>query len=108
MRWSHSGKWMVTTDDRGFAKYWQTNFNNVHTFQAHSEAVRASRWESYGAASLVLHGFLVRSCSICDTVTFSICAFIVTIFLCTDILLLTAGERVVEIILRKILLMIRK
>ena len=44
MTWSHSGKWLVTTDDRGFIKYWQINFNNVHTFQAHSEAVRSSRW----------------------------------------------------------------
>ena len=34
---------MVTTDDRGFVKYWQINFNNVHTFQAHSEPVRSSR-----------------------------------------------------------------
>ena len=96
MRWSHSGKWMVTTDDRGFAKYWQTNFNNVHTFQAHSEAVRASRWDSYSAASLFLQGCVVYGCCICDTITFSVHAFIVTIFLCTDILLLTIGEGVIE------------
>jgi hypothetical protein len=38
--------WMVTTDDRGFVKYWQSNFNNVHTFQAHAEPVKCSRWES--------------------------------------------------------------
>lgn len=37
---------MVTTDDRGFVKYWQSNFNNVHTFQAHSEPIRCSRWDS--------------------------------------------------------------
>lgn len=36
--------WMVTTDDRGFVKYWQSNFNNVHTFQAHSDPVKCSRW----------------------------------------------------------------
>ena len=36
---------MVTTDDRGFVKYWQSNMNNVHTFQAHSEPVRSSRWD---------------------------------------------------------------
>ena len=45
MEWSHNGTWMVTTDDRGFVKYWQSNMNNVHTFQAHSEPVRSSRWD---------------------------------------------------------------
>ncbi len=35
--------WMVTTDDRGFVKYWQCNFNNVHTFQAHSDPVKCCR-----------------------------------------------------------------
>lgn len=37
--------WMVTTDDRGLVKYWQSNFNNVHTFQAHADPVKCSRWE---------------------------------------------------------------
>ena len=46
MVWSHNGVWMVTTDDRGFVKYWQSNFNNVHTFQAHAEPVKCSRWDS--------------------------------------------------------------
>ena len=45
MEWSHNGTWMVTTDDRGFVKYWQSNMNNVHTFQAHSDPVRSSRWD---------------------------------------------------------------
>eukprot|EP00731_Ephydatia_muelleri_P015100 Em0008g820a len=41
MTWSHQGTdWMVTTDDKGYVKYWQSNMNNVHTFQAHSEPVR--------------------------------------------------------------------
>lgn len=35
----------MTTDDRGFVKYWQSNFNNVHTFQAHADPVKCSRWE---------------------------------------------------------------
>ena len=26
-------------------KYWQSNLNNVHTFQAHNEPVRCSRWD---------------------------------------------------------------
>lgn len=42
MVWSHKGVWMVTTDDRGFVKYWQSNLNNVHTFKAHDEPVRSS------------------------------------------------------------------
>jgi len=45
MEWSHNGTWMVTSDDRGFVKYWQSNMNNVHTFQAHSEPVRSCRWD---------------------------------------------------------------
>ena len=39
--------WMVTTDDRGFVKYWQSNFNNVHTFQAHSDPVKCSRLDVF-------------------------------------------------------------
>lgn len=45
MVWSHNGVWLVTTDDRGLVKYWQSNFNNVHTFQAHADPVKSSRWE---------------------------------------------------------------
>ena len=45
MTWGHNGLWMVTTDDRGFVKYWQANLNNVHTFQAHTDPVRCSRWD---------------------------------------------------------------
>ena len=37
--------WMVTTDDKGLVKYWQSNMNNVHTFQAHNESIRGCRWE---------------------------------------------------------------
>ena len=44
MQWSHNGVWMVTSDDRGFVKYWQSNLNNVHTFQAHTEPIRCTRW----------------------------------------------------------------
>ena len=35
---------MTSTDDKGFVKYWQANLNNVHTFQAHNDPVRSSRW----------------------------------------------------------------
>ena len=37
--------WMATTDDRGVVKYWQSNMNNVHTFQAHNDPIRGCRWE---------------------------------------------------------------
>lgn len=46
---------MVTTDDRGFVKYWQSNFNNVHTFQAHAEPVKCSRWDSTSAGHVTRH-----------------------------------------------------
>ena len=38
--------WMATTDDRGMVKYWQSNMNNVHSFQAHSETIRGCRWDA--------------------------------------------------------------
>ena len=38
--------WMVTTDDKGVVKYWQSNMNNVHSFQAHNETIRGCRWET--------------------------------------------------------------
>ena len=59
MNWSHNGKWMVTTDDRGFVKYWQINFNNVHTFQAHNEPVRSSRWDILGGSIIYCHMIVI-------------------------------------------------
>ncbi len=35
---------MVTADQTGYVKYWQSNMNNVKMFQAHKEPVRAIRW----------------------------------------------------------------
>jgi WD40 repeat protein len=46
MEWSHNGMWMATTDDRGTVKYWQSNMNNVHSFQAHNETIRGCRWDA--------------------------------------------------------------
>lgn len=40
MEWSHDDKWMVTGDNDGIVKYWESNMNNVKAFKAHSEAVR--------------------------------------------------------------------
>ena len=66
MTWSHQGTdWMVTTDDKGYVKYWQSNMNNVHTFQAHSEPVRCSRWGS--CTAMCSHYFVtVGTCSVYD------------------------------------------
>ena len=44
---------MTSTDDHGFVKYWQANLNNVHTFQAHNDPVRSSRWDSLSSSLLV-------------------------------------------------------
>ncbi|CAG2116343.1 unnamed protein product [Medioppia subpectinata] len=43
MTWSRSDHWMVTADQTGYVKYWQSNMNNVKMFQAHKEPVRAIR-----------------------------------------------------------------
>ena len=43
MVWSRNDSWMVTADQTGYVKYWQSNMNNVKMFQAHKEPVRAIR-----------------------------------------------------------------
>ena len=45
MVWSRNDHWMVTADQTGYVKYWQSNMNNVKMFQAHKEPVRAIRCE---------------------------------------------------------------
>ena len=40
MIWSRNEQWMMTGDDKGYIKYWQTNMNNVKMFQGHIEAIR--------------------------------------------------------------------
>ncbi|XP_033838350.1 pre-mRNA 3' end processing protein WDR33 isoform X2 [Periophthalmus magnuspinnatus] len=40
MTWSHNDMWMLTADNNGYVKYWQSNMNNVKMFQAHKEAIR--------------------------------------------------------------------
>ena len=49
---------MTSTDDRGYVKYWQANLNNVHTFQAHNDPVRASRWDDSIPSSVLLVVFI--------------------------------------------------
>lgn len=38
--YSHNNEWLISADQDGFVKYWQTNFNNVKEIQAHTDPVR--------------------------------------------------------------------
>ncbi|KAF2270301.1 WD40 repeat-like protein [Lojkania enalia] len=38
--YTHTDDWLLSADQNGIVKYWQTNFNNVKEIQAHNEAVR--------------------------------------------------------------------
>ncbi|KAI9006175.1 WD40-repeat-containing domain protein, partial [Gaertneriomyces semiglobifer] len=40
MTWSHNDTWLITGDDSGVIKYWQSNMNNLKAFTAHKETVR--------------------------------------------------------------------
>lgn len=38
--YTHTDDWLLSADQNGIIKYWQTNFNNVKEIQAHPEAIR--------------------------------------------------------------------
>ncbi|OAF70459.1 Polyadenylation factor subunit 2 [Intoshia linei] len=40
MKWNHSSEWLLTGDQNGYLKYWQTNMHNVKVIQAHKESIR--------------------------------------------------------------------
>lgn len=40
MTYSHNGEWLLSGDQDGAVKYWQSNFNNVNVIPAHREIVR--------------------------------------------------------------------
>ncbi|KAH4930095.1 hypothetical protein HBI82_142780 [Parastagonospora nodorum] len=40
VEYTHTDDWLLSADQTGIVKYWQTNFNNVKEIQAHTEAVR--------------------------------------------------------------------
>ncbi|KAH6625616.1 WD40-repeat-containing domain protein [Boeremia exigua] len=40
VEYTHTDDWLLSADQTGVVKYWQTNFNNVKEMQAHAEAVR--------------------------------------------------------------------
>ncbi|KAL1305854.1 hypothetical protein AAFC00_004008 [Neodothiora populina] len=38
--YSHSNDWLISAEQAGIVKYWQPNFNNVKSIQAHTDPVR--------------------------------------------------------------------
>jgi hypothetical protein len=40
IKWSHNDQWMISSDDSGVIKYWQSTMNNVKQFRAHRDACR--------------------------------------------------------------------
>ena len=84
--------WMATTDDRGTVKYWQSNMNNVHSFQAHNETIRGCRWDA--RPKTTGSGTLSSSGSGCLHVTVSP----VCLVLCCDPLLGTHTYSILYII----------
>eukprot|EP00455_Lapot_gusevi_P007389 TRINITY_DN13159_c0_g1_i5.p1 TRINITY_DN13159_c0_g1~~TRINITY_DN13159_c0_g1_i5.p1 ORF type:complete len:658 (+),score=108.73 TRINITY_DN13159_c0_g1_i5:128-2101(+) len=40
MVWSHFDEWLVTADDVGVVKFWQSSMNNTKAFQAHKDPIR--------------------------------------------------------------------
>ncbi|XP_053201322.1 pre-mRNA 3' end processing protein WDR33-like [Panonychus citri] len=49
MVWSVDDLWMVTADQSGNIKYWQSNMNNVKMFGAHENPIRGLSMSSSGA-----------------------------------------------------------
>lgn len=39
MLWSYDNAWLLSADELGYVKYWQSNMMNVKAFQAHTDAV---------------------------------------------------------------------
>lgn len=40
VEYAHNDEWLISSDQEGHVKYWQTNFNNVKDIQAHADPVR--------------------------------------------------------------------
>lgn len=40
LNYSHNDEWLISGDQDGVLKYWQSNFNNVNIIEAHKDAVR--------------------------------------------------------------------
>lgn len=40
LKYSHNNDWLLSADQSGVIKYWQTNFNNVNIIQGHNDGIR--------------------------------------------------------------------
>lgn len=40
LKYTHNDDWLLSADQDGVVKYWQTNFNNVKDVQAHNDPIR--------------------------------------------------------------------
>ncbi|KSA01470.1 uncharacterized protein AC631_02764 [Debaryomyces fabryi] len=40
LKYSHNDEWLLSGDQSGVIKYWQTNFNNVNIINGHSDGIR--------------------------------------------------------------------
>lgn len=40
MKWSHNSKFMISGDEKGIVKYWQSNMNSVKVLNAQRDAIR--------------------------------------------------------------------
>ncbi|CAH6721795.1 polyadenylation factor subunit 2 [[Candida] jaroonii] len=40
LKYSHNDNWLLSGDQDGVVKYWQTNFNNVNIIQCHNDGIR--------------------------------------------------------------------
>ena len=47
MEWNKNETWLLTADHTGNVKYWQSNMNNVKSFDAHTEVIRDARWVQF-------------------------------------------------------------
>ena len=46
--------WLLTGDDLGYVKYWQSNMNNVQMYQAHKDqAIRCARYDKFRWSDIV-------------------------------------------------------
>jgi polyadenylation factor subunit 2 len=65
MMWSHNDTWMVTADDLGIIKYWQSSMNNLKAFQGHKDVIRDLTYTSFDTVinddGLVSHLLIINS-----------------------------------------------
>jgi len=62
MVWSHNGNYLVSGDNSGTIKYWQSNMSELNRIQAHKETVRALASLSIYFSPLAYPSHLSFSC----------------------------------------------